>query len=154
MALDPITAGLDLAKTLGDIASKFIPDRDAQIKATQEMQSKVLDAFNAANTGQLEVNKVEAANANLFVSGWRPAVGWVCASGFAWAFVVGPVFAMFMRAFKSEYALPVLDTGSLITLLLGMLGLGGMRTAEKIQGIEPPSQGTVTTKEVRKATPV
>ena len=107
------------------------------------------------NHDQSETNKVEAASPQLFVAGWRPALGWVCAAGFAYAFVVGPIVAMVIRIFKTEYVLPVLDTSSLIALVTGMLGLGGMRTFEKIQGIEPPTTPIVSTRTVtKKALPV
>ena len=159
MPLDPITGGETLATTIigtvGNILDRLVPDKAAAEKAKLEMQAKVMDAVNNANAQQIEVNKVEAASPSLFVAGWRPFAGWVCGAGFAWAFVVGPIFAMIVRVWAHDYALPVLDTASLTTMLLGLLGLGGMRTWEKIQGIEPPSTPVVTTatKEVRKALP-
>jgi len=87
---------------------------------------------------QVEVNKVEAGSTNWFVAGWRPAVGWICAAAFAYHYVIQPLLsfilvAVFHWAFAAD--LPVLDTENLMTVLLGMLGLGGLRTFEKYKDI-------------------
>jgi len=83
---------------------------------------------------QIEVNKVEAASQNLFVAGWRPAVGWVCAGAYAYSFVVQPFLLFFITVLHWPVdiaQLPVLDMGELGVLLFGMLGLAGYRTFEK-----------------------
>lgn len=124
-----------------DIGSKIIdrvwPDpqqRDAAklelLKLQQAGEFKELEADLQANLAQIEVNKAEATNGNLFVSGWRPAVGWVCVSGLAYTFLVRPLLTYFG---KTEA--PAIDIGSLIILLTGMLGFGGMRTYEKLNGV-------------------
>lgn len=87
---------------------------------------------------QIEVNKVEAASTNWFVAGWRPAVGWVCASALAYHYVVQPLasfllVAVFHWPFGAD--LPKFDMESLLTVLLGMLGLGGLRTFEKYKEV-------------------
>lgn len=84
--------------------------------------------------GQLAVNQVEAANTNLFVSGWRPFIGWVCGVGLLTQFLLGPYMTWGAALFGKMVAFPPLDTGTLLTLLLGMLGLGSLRTMEKLQG--------------------
>ena len=85
---------------------------------------------------QLEVNKVEAGSTNLFVSGWRPFVGWTCGVALAWHFVIAPFIMFFSAYFGLDMpALPDFDMGSLLTVLMGMLGLGGLRTFEKYKGI-------------------
>lgn len=86
---------------------------------------------------QLDINKEEAKNPNMFVAGWRPGIGWVCCVAFAYNFVIQPFFTFV--AYKSGYDLslmPTLDTGALMTILFGMLGIGGMRTYEKYKGVE------------------
>lgn len=149
------SAGATLVKTISDVIFRFFPDKEKAAEAAQALQMEVLTQQGQMNHDQSEINKVEAASPQLFVAGWRPALGWVCAAGFAYAFVVGPMVAMVIRVFKAEYVLPVLDTGSLIALVTSMLGLAGARTWEKVQGIEPPSAAIVTTKQVvKRALPV
>ena len=78
---------------------------------------------------QSEINKVEAQHRSLFVSGWRPSLGWVCSLAFAYHFVAFPI----IKTIYPEVDFPVLETEPLFTVLLGMLGLGGMRTFEKLK---------------------
>jgi hypothetical protein len=86
--------------------------------------------------GQLEVNKAEAASGSVFKGGWRPAIGWVCASAFAYHFVLQPVILFIALAAGIDMpALPEFDMASLMTVMMGMLGLGGLRTYEKQKGI-------------------
>ena len=87
--------------------------------------------------GQLEINKVEAASSNIFIAGWRPFTGWCCAVALAYAAILAPIgqfVAMVVFGYKGAF--PVLDTGTLVSVLLGMLGLGGMRTFEKFKNSE------------------
>jgi hypothetical protein len=89
----------------------------------------------AAMAGQLAINKEEAANPNVFVSGWRPFIGWVCGSGFAIQFVIGPMAEWGSALYGNPVKFPQMDVGTMMPLLLGMLGLGTLRTAEKINGV-------------------
>ncbi len=87
---------------------------------------------------QLEVNKIEAASTNWFVAGWRPSVGWICASALGWHYVLQPLLSFVLVAvlhWPFGKDLPVFDMESLLTVLLGMLGLGGLRTFEKYKEI-------------------
>lgn len=83
-------------------------------------------------TAQIDVNKQEAASTSIFVAGWRPFIGWICGIGLACQFIVGPLFAWIAALARHPQVFPTLDLGTLMTLLLGMLGLGGMRTYEKV----------------------
>jgi hypothetical protein len=84
---------------------------------------------------QLEVNKVEAASSSLFVSGWRPATGWVCVLGMAGNFIVTP-FANFVLALLDVHVVvPLVPLDTMMPVLLGLLGLGGLRTFEKTKGV-------------------
>jgi len=88
--------------------------------------------------GQLEINKEEAKSTNWFVSGWRPFIGWVCGTAFAYHYVIQPLMAFILVAvLKNPIGndLPVFDMESLLTVLLGMLGLGGLRTFEKYKEV-------------------
>ena len=125
MALDPVTAGLDLANT---VVNKLWPDKSEEERAQ-------LAAAVSIVQGQLEVNKAEASNPSVFVSGARPFIMWICGVGLAMQFLVSPLLQWGAAMFGKAVVLPPLDMGTLLTLLLGMLGLGGMRTFEKFKGV-------------------
>jgi holin (3TMs family) len=127
--------GSSLGDAFAKIVSCFKVDPTAAMQAQVELQKiqfdlqgKLIDQI----TAQIEVNKVEAANANMFVAGWRPAIGWICGTGLFIQFVVNPLATWIAALSKHPIAFPGLDLGTLITLLFGMLGLGGMRTYEKV----------------------
>lgn len=124
------------------LVDRLFPDAKAADAAKLELlkmqQVGDLAQMNAdlqLSLGQIEVNKVEAANASVYVSGWRPAVGWTCAAAFAYKFVLAPFIVLGLTAAGHAISLPVLDFTEMSTILLGMLGLGGMRTVEKIKGV-------------------
>ena len=83
---------------------------------------------------QAEINKIEAAHRSIFVAGWRPFIGWVCGFGFLWAFLGHPLFEWVVTLYGIDITPPELITDSLLELVLAMLGLGGLRTAEKLTG--------------------
>ena len=94
------------------------------------MHHQILNLHHA----QIEVNKTEAAHRNVFVAGWRPFIGWVCGAAFAYHFVLQPIFVFALAAYGVSLELPSFDMGALMTVLTGMLGLGGLRTFEKMKG--------------------
>jgi hypothetical protein len=106
---------------------------DANKKA--EIEMKLLEIENAYLTAQTEINKAEAANPNLFVSGWRPAAGWVCVIGFGYTFLLYP-FVVWWSRLKGWEVPPEIDAALLVNLLFGMLGLAGMRTYEAKTGVK------------------
>lgn len=118
-----------------DKALSFIPNPVERAKAVQEHAAAIEAALAANDLAQLKVNEVEANNASLFVSGWRPFCGWVCASGLAWTFVLQPLLDWVLNIFYPQLTTPMLDGSQLMTLLFGMLGMGAMRSYEKIQGV-------------------
>lgn len=85
---------------------------------------------------QIELNKIEAAHRSVFVAGWRPFIGWVCGLGLAWAFLGHPLFEWAAAVFLPARGIvaPVLITDHMVELVIAMLGLGGLRTFEKIAG--------------------
>jgi|TARA_B100000214_G_scaffold375442_1_gene361795 hypothetical protein len=85
------------------------------------------------NKAQLEVNKVEAGSTSLFVSGWRPFVGWTCGVALCYHFILQPFLTFLLFAFGYQITLPTFDMGTLTTILMGMLGLGGLRSYEKVK---------------------
>jgi len=139
MAFDPISAALDIG---GKLIDRLWPDpteRDkAKLKLLEMRQTGELAALAAESEmakGQMEVNKTEAAHMNIFVAGWRPMVGWVCAMGLGTQFIIRPAVLFIADLFGHKADFPTLDMGTLLTLLFGMLGLGAMRSVEKINSV-------------------
>lgn len=131
-----------LIPIIGTLLDKLIPDpktaAEAKIKAielAQRGELASLDADVRLALSQIEVNKVEAGS-DLFRGGWRPFVGWVCAVGLAVQFVLSPILTWVSLLFGFGVQFPVLDMSVLLTLLFGMLGLGTLRTKEKLSGIK------------------
>ena len=129
MALDPVSALLDIG---GKVLDRVLPDPAQQAAAKLELMKLQQNGELAQITGQMDINKVEAASSSLFVSGWRPGIGWVCGLGFAVQFVIGPLAEWGSALAGHPVKFPQMDTGTMMPLLLGMLGLGGLRTAEKL----------------------
>lgn len=132
MALDPVTAVLDIG---GKLIDRLWPDPTQKAAATLELLKLQQSGELAQITGQLAVNQAEAANPTLLVSGWRPFIGWVCGIGLATQFIVNPFATWIAALLKHPLVFPSLDMGTLMTLLVGMLGLGGLRSYEKVQGV-------------------
>jgi len=114
----------------GKLIDKLIPDPAAKDAAKLELLKLQQSGELAAMTAQTEINKVEAANSSIFVSGWRPAIGWVCALAMCYQYLARP----FLAAFYPVLAFPGLDE-NLWQLMMGMLGLGGLRTFEKVNNV-------------------
>jgi hypothetical protein len=137
---------IDIAKPITDLIGKVIdrvipdPVQAAEMKlkvATLEQNGELaqLTAETDLAKGQIDVNKVEAASSSTFVSGWRPYVGWVCGTALAYAGLIEPI-ARFIAQVIFHYvgAFPVLDTEITLQVLLGLLGLGAMRSYDKKRG--------------------
>jgi len=126
MALD-ITGIGSVADLVNTAIGKIWPDKSEQEK--QQLAAAVMVV-----QGQLEINKTEAASPSLFVSGWRPAIGWVCGAACAWNWVGLPVVKALLLITGHQLALSPADISEMMPILLGMLGLGGLRTIEKLNG--------------------
>jgi hypothetical protein len=125
-----------MVKSGVDLIDKFIPDTDAKNRAKEAWQLRVLEIAAQEATQQSQTNTAEAGHATLFVSGWRPAVGWVCAASFGWICFGQPLFSwVYVLTTKQPAPVVELPTEMLMTTLLGMLGLGTLRTLEKIKGV-------------------
>ena len=121
-----------LIDPISNIVDKFVADKDLKIKLQHELNQEL----HKANMAQIEVNKIEATHRTIFVAGWRPFLGWCLSFAMAWHYVLAP-FILFIASFFG-YQLPQLpefDMTSLMTVLMGMLGLGSLRTYEKVKGI-------------------
>jgi hypothetical protein len=114
------------------LLDKFIEDKDQKNQLAHEIATMSEKHAQELAKGQIEVNKAEASHRSPLVAGWRPFIGWVCGIALAWHFVLSPVIIFLAAWFNVVLpALPVFDMGSLMTVLMGMLGLGGLRTFEK-----------------------
>lgn len=121
---------------LGDVLDRVIPDTNARKEAKEKLAELEQQGELSLILGQLAINKQEAAHKSLFVAGWRPFIGWTCGVAFAYAFVLSPVARTIMAANGIDITdLPVLNVADMMPVLLGMLGLGGLRTYEKFRGV-------------------
>jgi hypothetical protein len=118
------------------LLDKFIEDKDKKNAIAFEISTMAEKHAQELAKAQLEVNKTEAAHSSLFVSGWRPAVGWVAVLGMASNFLVIPLANFTLALVESEVVVPILDLSQMMPVLLGMLGLGAMRTVEKTKGVQ------------------
>lgn len=126
--IDPIT-GLGAVSDLVNTAiNKIWPDKTEQEK--QQLAAAVMVV-----QGQLDINKVEAANPSVFVSGWRPFIGWVCGTACAWNWIGLPIAKVVLSLTGHPIDLAPANLTEMMPVLLGMLGLGGLRTIEKINGV-------------------
>ena len=125
-----------------DIIKRFIPDPQQQaqmqmelLKMQQDEQFKELDAQLQMAQGQMQTNTAEASNSNVFVAGWRPWIGWICGCAFGANLIVFPLITTIAASFGKSVAFPPMDMNMIVTVLGGMLGIGGMHTIEKIKGV-------------------
>ena len=119
-----------------ELAGKFIQDKDKAAELAHSLSTMADKHAQEAMLAQVEVNKAEAESGSVFKGGWRPFIGWVCGAAFAYHFVLQP-FILFGVAVAgvSIPELPSFDMGSLMTVMMGLLGLGGLRSYEKKQGL-------------------
>lgn len=128
----------DLIKPVKDIVSEVVVDKDKARELNvrlQELADKADERLHDEMMGQIEVNKTEAQHASIFVAGWRPFIGWTGGVGIAYTFVLAPFIEFIARGvFGYAQDMPMPDTGQLMTLVLSMLGVGAMRSFDKMQG--------------------
>lgn len=125
-----------LVDPVSDILGKVVEDKDQKARLAHEIATMAERHAQELARGQIEINKEEAKSRNIFIAGWRPFVGWTCGLALFWHFLGLPVTLFVTGWFDLQHPpLPEFDMQSLMTVLLGMLGLGGMRTFEKFKGI-------------------
>ena len=118
------------------LLDKFIEDKDQKAKLAHEIATMAEKHAHEAAMAQVDVNKAEAQHKSIFVAGWRPFIGWTCGVALAYHFVAAPLIIFAAGWAGAEIPdLPVFDMDALMTVLLGMLGLGGLRTYEKTKGL-------------------
>ena len=133
MAFDPLTEGLSFAHAVVD---KIWPDAEKKDERAAQLAQMLSERDAKRDADQAAINKIEDASSSLFVAGWRPFVGWSCGASYAYTFVIQPflIFVLTAAQVHMDIAqLPVLDMGELGVVLFGMLGLGAMRSWEKVK---------------------
>lgn len=143
MSIDPISAVLDIG---GKLIDRLWPD-PAQADAAKLELYKLhasgelaqMQADTSLALGQIEVNKAEAASGSLFISGWRPAIGWICGLACAWNWIGISVIDMAAKLYGASVVLAPADVGEMWPVLAGLLGLGTLRSFERVKGVHRSS---------------
>jgi hypothetical protein len=130
--MDPISALLNIGNTL---INKLFPDPVQAAQAQLELLKLQQNGDLATMVAQTDINKVEAASSSMFVAGWRPFVGWVGGFGLAYAAILEPILRLIatLNGYTGEF--PVIDTTITMQILFGLLGLGAMRSYDKMKGV-------------------
>tara|TARA_Y100001938_G_C8084970_1_gene431407 strand:- start:1808 stop:2215 length:408 start_codon:yes stop_codon:yes gene_type:complete len=119
-----------------DVIGRFLPeDKEAKAKAEREIEAKLTTHLAKIDLAQLDINKTEAAHRSVWVSGWRPFIGWCCGVALAWSYVVTPILTFILAQTGYLVELPSMNLGEMMPVLMGMLGLGGLRTFEKFKKV-------------------
>lgn len=124
--IGPISALLD----------KAVPDKDLKEKLAHDIATMAERHAHEQIQAQLEINKTEATHTSMFVAGWRPACGWICVLGMAGNFLIIPFANMTLKLLETGVEVPMIDLNTMLPVLMGMLGLGGLRTFEKVKKVE------------------
>ena len=115
----------------GKVLDKFVGDKDLKVKLEAELNKELI----SLDLAQAQANIEQAKHPSIFVSGARPAIMWVCCFALAWQFIIAPISSWVIITWYPMVTLPMLETGELVSLIMALLGLGGMRTAEKWKGV-------------------
>ena len=124
-----------LLPLVGDVLDRFFPDKEKAEQAKREIESQYTSHLARIDLAQLEVNKEEAKSRNIFIAGWRPFIGWTCGLALCWTYILQPIAQFVLAQTGHLIDLPGLDMSTMMPVLLGMLGLGGLRTWEKQKGV-------------------
>jgi len=120
---------------ISTVLDRVIPDKEASAKAIRDIEATLIENSAQINLAQLEINKVEAGHKSIWVSGWRPSIGWCCSLGIFWAYIGRPVADYAVVMSGSDIILPKIPTDALMELTFAMLGMAGLRTFEKLKNI-------------------
>jgi hypothetical protein len=125
-----------LIQPVSKILDKAIPDQDLKRKLSHEIATMSEKHAQELALAQINVNAAEAASGSFFKGGWRPCIGWICGIAFGYHFVLQPVIIFVVALIGIEIPdLPKFEMNTLLTVLGGMLGIGGLRTYEKQKGL-------------------
>ena len=124
-----------LVGPIAKLLDKVIPDADERSRLAHEIATLAERQAHEIAKAQIAVNQKEASSHSIFVAGWRPATGWICAIGLATNYLFVPVCNFILTITESPITVPPLDLSEMMPVLLGMLGLGGLRTYEKTKNV-------------------
>ena len=124
-----------LINPVASLLDKFIPDADEKARLAHEIATLAERQAHEIAKAQIAVNNTEAAHKSLFVAGWRPATGWICASGLGFNYIVVPLGNFYLAVSGNSIVIPSLDLSEMLPVLMGMLGLGAYRTYEKTKKV-------------------
>ena len=130
-------------KPVTELVSEVVVDKDKRDAINFQLQEKIMDAelemekmLNQQMLAQVEINKIEANNKSLFVSGWRPFIGWGCGVSFVWSGVGAPIISSVYQMISGKaIVLPIMDKDFMMPVLMAMLGVAGMRTVERVKDV-------------------
>ena len=132
MAFDPISAALEIGNTL---IQRIFPDPAQAAEAKLKLLEMQQNGDLAVMTAQTDTHKIEAASSSVFVAGWRPFVGWVCGCGLAYVAIIEPIARFIATMLGYTGAFPPIDTTLTMQVLIGLLGMGGLRSLDKYNGV-------------------
>jgi hypothetical protein len=119
-----------------EVAGRFLPeDKEKRAAAEREIEAQLTTHLAKIDLAQLDINKTEAAHRSVFVSGWRPMIGWTCGAAMALNFLIFPLASFVLAQTGHLVELPTLDMSEMMPVLMGLLGLGGLRTVEKLKQV-------------------
>lgn len=124
-----------LVAPVSGLLDKFIEDKDQRALLAHEIATLAEKQAQEQIVEQIKTNQIEAAHQSMFVAGWRPAVGWVCALAMLLNFILIPFINLGMGLAGQDIRLNLIEMDTMMPVLLGMLGLGGMRTYEKSRSV-------------------
>lgn len=124
-----------VADAVNTVVDRLVPDDNARQKVKDEIALELVKANTAGQLAQIDVDKTEAANSNVFVAGWRPFIGWVCGAALSYQFVIAPIGVWVAGIAGHPIPVPPSLDNMLWELIFGMLGMGTLRTVEKLKGV-------------------
>ena len=125
-----------LLPSIMDVAGRFLPeDKEKRAEAEREIEAKLTESLANIDLANLKINEADAKSGNWFQSGWRPFIGWSCGFALAYTYVMQPILTFGLAQAGYLIDLPAVNLGEMMPVLMGMLGLGGLRTFEKVKGI-------------------
>jgi len=125
-----------LLPSVMDVAGRFLPeDKQKRAEAEREIEAKLTESLANIDLANLKINEADAKSGNWFQSGWRPFIGWSCGFSLAYSYVLQPILTFGLAQAGYLIDLPAVNLGEMMPVLMGLLGLGGLRTFEKVKGI-------------------
>ena len=124
-----------LIPILGNVLDKTISDKDARAKALIDIEAALVSNAHSINVETIKTNQIEAGHRSVWVAGWRPAIGWSCAAGIFWMVVGYPITSWFVALQGIDVELPDLPVEILFELTLAMLGMGALRSFDKLKNL-------------------